>query len=60
MSGREIGDQAWEVDAFLSHGGRGEARQHMRTRVRPLLERLAAPARAHVLQIADDLDAALA
>jgi predicted secreted hydrolase len=60
MSGREIGDLAWEVDAFLSHGGRGEARQHMRTRVRPLLERLAAPARTHALQIADDLDATLA
>lgn len=58
-SGRELGDQVWEVDAFLSHGGRADARYHLRTRVRPLLERLAEPARAHVLQIADDLDATL-
>ena len=54
-----MADLVWEVDAFLSHGGRSAARHHLRTRVRPLLERLAEPARAHILQIATDLDAAL-
>jgi predicted secreted hydrolase len=54
-----LADLVWEVDAFLSHGGRTEARHYLRTRVRPLLERLADPVREHVLQIADDLDAVL-
>ena len=44
--GRCAGDLVWEVDAFLSHGGRADARHHLRTRVRPPLERLAEPARA--------------
>lgn len=57
--GLGLADLVWEVDAFLSHGGRSAARHHLRTRVRPLLEGLAEPARAHVLQIADDLDVAL-
>jgi hypothetical protein len=51
--------QAWEVDAFLSHGGRAAAREHLRTRLRPDVERLAEPHRSHVRQILDDLDAAL-
>jgi len=55
-----IANLVWEIDAFLSHGGRAAARDHLRLRVRPLLDRLAEPARAHVLQIAADLDASLA
>ena len=55
-----LADRVWELDAFLSHGGRAAARHHLRTRVGPHLEALAEPARAHVLQIAADLDAALA
>jgi predicted secreted hydrolase len=55
-----LADRVWELDAFLSHGGRGAARHHLRERVRPHLDALAEPARAHVLQIAADLDAALA
>ena len=51
--------QAWEVDAFLSHGGRAAAREHLRTRLRPDVELLAEPHRSHVRQILDDLDAAL-
>lgn len=54
-----LADLVWEVDAFLSHGGKADARHHLRTRVRPLLERLAEPARTHVLQIAGDLEHAL-
>jgi predicted secreted hydrolase len=58
--GLGLANLVWEVDAFLSHGGRAAARHHLRARARPLLEQLAEPARAHVLQIADDLDATLA
>ncbi|MGH3580000.1 MAG: hypothetical protein ACRERC_00555 [Candidatus Binatia bacterium] len=54
-----LANLAWEIDAFLSHGGRAAARHHLRTRLRPHLERLAEPARAHVLQICEDLDAVL-
>ena len=54
-----LANLVWEVDAFLSHGGRAAARQHLHTRARPWFEQLAEPSRAHVLQIADDLDAAL-
>lgn len=54
-----LADLVWEVDAFLSHGGRAAAREHLRTRVQPHLERLAAPHREHVLEICADLDAAL-
>lgn len=55
-----LANQAWEVDAFLSHGGRADARAHLRTRLQPQLEQLAEPHRAHVLQVLADLDAALA
>jgi len=55
----ELANLVWEIDAFLSHGGRAAARHHLRARVRPLLEGLAEPARAHVLQITDDLEATL-
>jgi hypothetical protein len=54
-----LSDAAWEVDAFLSHGGRAAARDHLRVRLRPPLEHLAEPHRGHVLQILADLDAAL-
>lgn len=54
-----LANLAWEVDAFLSHGGGDEARHHLRTRLRPHLEQVAEPHRAHLLQIADDLDEAL-
>jgi predicted secreted hydrolase len=54
-----LANLVWEVDAFLSHGGRADARHHLRARVCPHLERLGEPHRAHVLQIADDLEAAL-
>jgi predicted secreted hydrolase len=57
--GAGLADLVWEVDAFLSHGGRSEARHHLQARVRPHLEALAEPARSHVLQIAADLDACL-
>ena len=50
-----LADLVWEVDAFLSHGDRAGARDHLRRRARPLLAGLSEPARAHVLQIADDL-----
>ena len=54
-----LADQAWEVDAFLSHGGRAAAREHLRTRVRPHVEQLAEPHRGHVRQIVTDLEATL-
>lgn len=54
-----LADQAWEVDAFLSHGGRAAARAHLRTRLRPHLEALAEPHRSHVRQIVADLETAL-
>ncbi len=55
----KLSAQAWEVDAFLSHGGRAAAREHLRTRLRPHVEDLAEPHRGHVRRIVDDLDAAL-
>ncbi|MBX3026559.1 secreted hydrolase [bacterium] len=54
-----LSDQAWEVDAFLSHGGRAAARAHLRNRLRPHVEALAEPHRGHVLRIMADLDATL-
>lgn len=54
-----LANQAWEVDAFLSHGGRAAARQHLRTRLQPQLERLAEPHRSHALQALADLVATL-
>jgi hypothetical protein len=57
--GQTLADLVWEVDAFLSHGGRRDARDHLQRRVQPHLVRLAEPARTHALQIAADLDAAL-
>ena len=54
-----LADQAWEVDAFLSHGGRAAAREHLRARVRPHVEQLAEPHRSHVRQIVADLEATL-
>lgn len=57
---RRLAEQVWEVDAFLSHGGRAAARDHLARRVRPHVEALAEPHRHHVLQILADLDAALA
>jgi len=50
-----LANLAWEVDAFLSHGGRAAAREHLQQRIRPHLERLAEPHRAHALRILDDL-----
>jgi len=58
-AGPALANLAWEVDAFLSHGGRAAARTHLRTRLRPHLEQLAEPHRGHVLRILDDLVAAL-
>ncbi|MEO8603117.1 MAG: lipocalin family protein [bacterium] len=55
-----LANQAWEVDAFLSHGGRAAARDHLRSRVQPHLERLAEPHRSHVLRVLEDLLTALA
>jgi predicted secreted hydrolase len=52
-------DLAWEVDAFLSHGGRAEARRYVRTRLRPVLERIDEPYRTHLLRIAEDLAIAI-
>lgn len=54
-----LADQAWEVDAFLSHGGRAAARDHLRTRLRPHVDALVEPHRAHVRQIVADLEAML-
>ena len=54
-----LANLAWEVDAFLSHGGRAAARDFLRSRLQPHLACLAAPHRDHVLQIYADLYAAL-
>lgn len=54
-----LADLAWELDAFLSHGGRAAARAFLHAHLRPHLTRLAEPARAHVLQLCADLDALL-
>lgn len=54
-----LADQAWEVDAFLSHGGRAAARAHLRERLHPHVAALTEPHRAHVAQIVADLEAAL-
>jgi hypothetical protein len=57
--GRALGDLAWEVDAFLSHGDRAAAADHLRRRLAPRLAGLERTAREHVLGIVADLDAAL-
>ena len=54
-----LANLVWEVDAFLSHGGRRAAREHLHGRVRPWLEQLAEPHRAHTLQILGDLETLL-
>jgi hypothetical protein len=54
-----LANLAWEVDAFLSHGGRAAARAHLIERLQPHVARLAAPYRAHLQTIVDDLLAAL-
>ncbi len=51
-----LANRVWEVDAFLSHGGRRAAREHLRLRIRPWLEQLAEPHRTHTLQILADLE----
>ena len=53
-----LADRVWEVDAFLSHHGRAQAREYLRAHVRPWLGRLAQQ-REHVLQILVDLEALL-
>jgi hypothetical protein len=52
-------DLAWELDAFLSHHDKRSASAHLATKIRPLLEGLPAGHRSHLLQIADDVAAAL-
>jgi hypothetical protein len=49
----------WEADGFLSHHDRRGALHHLRERVRPVLEKLDESCRAHVLQIAEDLERVL-
>ncbi len=56
---QRLADEIWEIDAFLSHGGRAAAREHLARRVGPQLAALAEPHRTHVLQIAADLAQAL-
>lgn len=51
-----LADLVWEVDAFLSHGGRRAAREHLQQRVHPWLQRLEEPHRRHALQILADLE----
>jgi len=53
-------DLAWELDAFLSHHDKRAARAHLATKIRPLLEQLPPAQRSHLLQIAEDVAAALA
>jgi hypothetical protein len=53
-------DLVWELDAFLSHHDRVAARRFLETRIRPVIDGLADRYRAHLRQIADDLDALLA
>lgn len=57
--GRALGDVAWEVDAFLSHGGREAAVRHLEERLVPRLTRLETSAREQVLAVVRDLVAAL-
>lgn len=56
----ELANMVWEIDAFLSHGDRRGARRYLHDRVRPHLAQLAEPQRGALLQIAADLDQALA
>lgn len=49
----------WELEGFLGNGDRTGARRYLATRIRPMLERLGADHRAHLLRIAADLDRAL-
>ena len=56
-SGAALANLVWEIDGFLSHGDREGALHHLRTRVRPELERVANP--EHLLTIADDMAQAL-
>jgi hypothetical protein len=53
-------DLAWELDAFLSRHDKRAARAYLTTKLRPLLDRLPATHRNHLLQVAQDLDATLA
>jgi len=53
-------DLAWEIDAFLSHHDRAAARRYLATRIRPVVDQLPDPHRAHLQQITDDVDASLA
>ncbi len=54
-----VANLIWEIDGFLSHRGYEGAVRYLQSRVRPELEKLVGPGRDHILQIADDLDAAL-
>jgi hypothetical protein len=58
-TGEALANLVWEVDGFLSHGDNQEARRYLLRRIRPELGRLADPARALVMAIADDLADAL-
>ena len=51
----ELANRVWEIDAFLSHGGREAALRYLRDEIRPELEGLPSPHREPVLRIADDL-----
>jgi hypothetical protein len=53
-------DLAWELDGFLSHHDKRAARDYLATKLRPILDRLPATHRNHLLQIATDLEATLA
>ena len=58
-SGAALANSVWEIDGFLSHGDQQGALRHLRTRVRPELDRLEEPHRSHLQTIADDTAEAL-
>ena len=53
-------DLVWEVDGFLGHRDRAGARRHLAAQVCPVLARVRGDRREPLLQLAADLDAALA
>jgi hypothetical protein len=58
-NGEALANLVWEIDAFISHGDHQEAFRYLNRRIRPELDRLAEPARAHVSRIAADTADAL-
>ncbi|MET0153831.1 MAG: hypothetical protein ABW298_14645, partial [Candidatus Binatia bacterium] len=57
--GARLANLAWEIDGFIADGDQQAAVRYLNARVRPAIEALAEPHRAHVRTIVDDAADAL-